>query len=316
MDLIKLKGVSKSFRKNHILRDINLTIKSGDLLGIIGQSGSGKTTLLNMITGFIEPTEGEAVYLSRAEGHEKDLNKHLHKIKKHIGFTPQHNSFYPKLTVEENLVHFGRLYGMEKKTLHSNIDSLLEFTKLSHHRKKLASQLSGGMQKRLDISCSLIHKPKILVLDEPTADLDPILQKEVLNLLQEVNKQGITIVIASHNLESIEKICNKVAIVHNHTVHTHGLMEDVTKPFARDRDNFVVSVSSGKQKEQLIRRLQMHPFKKIVDKGHQLIIYPEDIEKTMTHLIGAIKEENMPLNNMDVRHPSLLEVFEKITLEK
>jgi len=314
MDLIKLKEVSKDFKKHHILRDVNLTIQSGDILGVIGQSGSGKTTLLNMIAGFIEPSEGETVYISRAEGKERDLNKHLHQIKKHIGFTPQHNSFYPKLTVEENLIHFGRLYGMEKKTLNNNIDSLLEFTKLSHHRKKLASQLSGGMQKRLDISCSLIHKPKILILDEPTADLDPILQKEVLKLLQEVNKQGITIVIASHQLESIEKICNKVAIVHNHTVHTQGLMEDVKKPYALD--NFVINVSSGKQKEQLIRRLQMHPFKKIIDQGHQIVIYPEDIEKTMTHLIGAIKEENMPLNNMDVRHPSLLEVFEKIILEK
>ncbi len=314
MDLIRLKGVSKDFRKHHILRDVNLTIQSGDLLGVIGQSGSGKTTLLNMIAGFIEPSEGETVYISRAEGNERDLNKHLHKIKKHIGFTPQHNSFYPKLTVEENLIHFGRLYGMEKKTLKNNIDSLLDFTKLSYHRKKLASQLSGGMQKRLDISCSLIHKPKILILDEPTADLDPILQREVLQLLQEVNKQGITIVIASHQLESIEKICNKVAIVHNHTVHTQGLMEDVKKPYALD--NFVISVSSGKQKEHLIRKLQMHPFKKIVDKGHQIVIYPEDIEKTMTHLIGAIKEENMPLNNMDVRHPSLLEVFEKVILEK
>ena len=313
MDLIKLKGVSKSFKKNHILRDINLTIQSGDLLGIIGQSGSGKTTLLNMITGFIEPTEGEAVYLSRAEGHEKDLNKHLHKIKKHIGFTPQHNSFYPKLTVEENLIHFGRLYGMEKKTLHSNIDSLLEFTKLSHHRKKLASQLSGGMQKRLDISCSLIHKPKILVLDEPTADLDPILQKEVLNLLQEVNKQGITVVIASHHLESIERICNKVAIVHKHTVHTHGFLEDIKKAYVQD--HFLINVASGKQKELLLRRLQMHPFKKIVDHGHQLVIYPEDVEKTFSHLMGAIKEENLSLNNMDVRHPSLAEVFERIASE-
>jgi len=314
VELIKLKEVSKNYRKHKILRDVNLIVESGDVLGVIGQSGSGKTTLLNMIAGFIEPSEGEAVYISKTEGKERDLNKHLHKIKKHIGFTPQHNSFYPKLTVEENLIHFGRLYGMEMKTLKTNIDSLLEFTKLTHHKKKLASQLSGGMQKRLDISCSLIHKPRILILDEPTADLDPILQKEVLHLLQEVNKQGITIVIASHQLESIEKICNKVAIVHNRTVHSHGLIEDIKKPYTRE--NFTINVASGKQKAQLIRRLQMHPFKKIIDKGHQIVIYPEDIEKTLTHLVGAIREEKMPLNNMDVRHPSLLEVFEEIALEK
>ena len=313
MDLIKLKEVSKGYKKFQILRDINLTVESGDVLGVIGKSGSGKTTLLNLIAGFIEPTEGESVYVSRIDGKEKDLNKNLHKIKKHIGFTPQHNSFYPRLTVEENLRHFGRLYGLDKKTLNKNIDSLLEFTKLSHHRKKLATHLSGGMQKRLDISCSLIHKPRILILDEPTADLDPILQKEILHLLQEVNKQGVTIVIASHHLESIERICNKVAIVHKHTVHTHGFLEDIKKAYVQD--HFLINVASGKQKELLLRRLQMHPFKKIVDHGHQLVIYPEDVEKTFSHLMGAIKEENLSPNNMDVRHPSLAEVFERIASE-
>lgn len=314
MELIKLKGVEKAYRKNKILHDVNLTIESGDILGVIGKSGSGKTTLLNIIAGFIEPSEGETVYISQQDGKEKDLHRNLNKIKRHIGFTPQHNSFYPRLTVEENLWHFGRLYGVDRATLKSNIDSLLEFTKLSNHRKKLAEHLSGGMQKRLDISCSLIHKPRILILDEPTADLDPILQKEIIHLLEEVNKQGITIVIASHHLESIDKMCNKVAIVHKGTVHSHGLMADIKKSY--QQDHFIINVASGTQKEQMIRRLQMHPFKKIIDQGHQLAIYPHDVEKTFSHVMGVIKEENMSLNNMDIRNPSLAEVFEKIASEE
>lgn len=314
VELIRLKEVSKEYGKHKVLEDVSLTVEGGDILGIIGQSGSGKTTLLNLIAGFIEPTEGEVLYLSKVEGTEKNLNRNLQKIKKHIGFTPQHNSFYPQLTVKENLWHFGRLYGISQDTLNSNINSLLSFTKLDEHQEKLGMHLSGGMQKRLDISCSLVHKPKILILDEPTADLDPILQREIIYLLEEVNKQGITIVIASHHLDSIEQLCNKVAIVHKGRVHSCGLIDDIKKPYLKD--HFVINVNSGLQKERLLSRIRTFPFKKIIDKGQTLVIYPEDVEKTMKGLLGVIKEENLYLNNMDVRKPTLSEIFEKIAEEK
>ncbi|MBT3814087.1 ABC transporter ATP-binding protein [Candidatus Woesearchaeota archaeon] len=314
MELIRLKGVTKQYKKKNILRDVNLTLEAGDVLGVIGQSGSGKTTLLNLIIGFIEPSKGEVVYFSKVEGKEKDLNDNLHRIKRHFGFTPQHNSFYPKLTVKENLIHFGKLYKIDKKTLEHNINNLLEFTKLSHHKKKLAEHLSGGMQKRLDISCSLVHKPKLLVLDEPTADLDPILQKEILRLLDEVSRQGVTIVIASHNLGNIEKICNKVAIVHKGKVHSHGLIEDVKKPYLKD--HLTINVQSGKEKEQLLEKIKDLHFKKIVDKGHSLVIYPETLGKTMDSLMSVIKEDNLNLHDLDLRKPSLHEVFEKIAQEE
>ncbi|MBT5342036.1 ABC transporter ATP-binding protein [Candidatus Woesearchaeota archaeon] len=313
MELIRLKGVSKNYKKNKILRDVNLMVEAGDVLGVIGQSGSGKTTLLNLLVGFIEPTDGEVVYYSKVEGKEKDLNDNLHKIKRHFGFTPQHNSFYPKLTVKENLIHFGKLYKIDKKTLENNITSLLEFTKLSQHHNKLAEHLSGGMQKRLDISCSLVHKPKILVLDEPTADLDPILQKEILHLLEEVNKQGISIIIASHQLEHIEKICNKVAIVHKGRVQSHGLIEDIKKPFLKD--HFTINVHSGKEKAHILEKLKGLHFKKIIDKNHKLIIYPEHIKDTMEGLLNIIKDEGLNFYDMDVRKPTLNEVFEKIALD-
>lgn len=310
MEIIRLKEVSKEYRKQAVLQEVNLAIEAGDVLGIIGQSGSGKTTLLNLIAGFIEPTEGEVTYYSKVEGREKNLTKNLRHLKKYIGFTPQHNSFYPKLTVMENLVHFGRLYGIDAQTLQNNIRSLLEFTELSKHQDKLAEHLSGGMQKRLDISCSLVHKPKILILDEPTADLDPLLQREILHLLQEVNQQGITIILASHHLDSIEHICNKVAIVHQGRVHSQGLIEDIKKPFLRD--HFVINVHSGREKEQILQLLKTLPFKKIIDQGSRLEIYPEDVEKTMNSLLGLIKAENLYLHDLDLRKPTLHEVFEKI----
>ncbi len=311
MALLELKEVRKDFSNTTILQNVSLSIEEGDIYGIIGESGSGKTTLLNIVTGFMEPTEGEVLFLSRITHEPRNLHEHLHRIKKHIGFTPQHNSYYPKLTVKENLLHFGRLYGLKDELLINNIKTLLQFTGLFEHRNKLAEHLSGGMQKRLDVSCSLAHKPKILVLDEPTADLDPVLQNEILLLLQEVNKQGVTIILASHHLDSIESICNKVAIIHKGHLHSHGLIDEVKKPFLKDY--FTLNLHPGDSKEKIIQILKTLPLKKIVDQGSKLIIYPADIDTTIKSLLAYIKEENLYIHDLDLRKPSLAEIFELIT---
>jgi len=309
--LIELKEVSKRYSDKDILSNVNFSIEEGDFYGVIGRSGSGKTTLLNMITGFIRPSQGSVQYYSKVTEGPNDLTIDLHKLKKYFGFTPQHNSFYHKLTVKENLFHFGRLYDIKSSTLINNIKNLLIFTKLFDHRNKLAEHLSEGMQRRLDIACSLVHKPKLLVLDEPTADLDPILQKDILRLLQEVNKQGVTIVMASHHLESVENFCNKVAIVHNGQVYSHGLIDDIKKPFLKN--NFTINLRPGDNRELIINTLQQLPIQKIIDEGNQLIIYPQDIRMTVNSLLKFIEDENLYFNDMDVRKPSLNEIFERIS---
>ncbi len=306
---IEIKEVAKEYRKVSVLQDVNLSIEEGDVYGIIGKSGSGKTTLLNLITGFLEPTQGSITYIT-ASGKSLDAREHLHIIKRHIGFTPQHNSFYPQLTVKENLIHFGKLYGLDSATLFANSKGLLQFTQLFDHRHKLAAHLAQGMQRRLDVACSLIHKPEVLVLDEPTADLDPLLQKEVLSLLQEVNRQGVTIIIASHHLDSIEDICNKVAVIHQGHLHCHGLIDEVKKPFLRE--HFTIQLRPGGNKELIIATLKKLPIQKIVDQGHTLVVYPKNIEITVQSLLKFIKEENLYLHDMHFRKPTLHEVFEKI----
>lgn len=313
VEFIQLKEVGKSFGTNKILENVNITIQEGEIFGIIGQSGSGKTTLLNLIAGFLEPSEGEVVYFSKVDHVPKNLHKHFHKIKKHIGFTPQHSSFYPKLTVKENLLHFGKLYGIDRNTLIENAKSLLEFTGLYNHRNKLAEHLSGGMQKRLDLSCSLVHKPKLLILDEPTANLDPLTQEEIIHLIQEVNKQGVTIVIASHQLESMERLCHKLMIIHHGSVRSQGDVDEVLKPLMDDA--IVINISTGKEKERLIELVKKLPVTKIIDQGHQLVLQSANPELTVAALIKIARQENLHLHDVDLRKPSLREILTKITQE-
>ncbi len=310
MKLLELKEVTKEYNKVPVLQDVNITIEESDLFSIIGPSGSGKTTLLNLLTGFLEPTRGQALYYSKITHEAKDMTRNLHKVKNHIGFTPQHNSFYPKLTVKENLLHFGRLYGIKTETLKNNIKSLLEFTQLAPHQNKLAEHLSGGMQKRLDISCSLVHKPKMLVLDEPTAELDPHIRAEILHLLQEVNKQGITVIFATNHLDAVEKVSNRIAIIHKGKVKTYGSMEDIRKPFLRD--HFTINLHHLKSKEALLQALQRLPIKKIIDENDRLTVYPQDVERTLQSVLAIIKSENLYLHDIDLHQPTIHEIFEKI----
>jgi len=314
MELIRLIGVTKDYNKYRALDDVSITIEHGDILGVIGQSGCGKTTLLNLIAGFSKPSRGRVVYQSKAQHKERDLHENLHLIKKNIGFTPQHNSFYDKLTVKENLFHFGKLYGVPFKELRANIISLLKFTKLYDHRNKLAGSLSGGMQKRLDISCSLIHRPKILILDEPTSDLDPILKREMNSLLVEINKQGITVIVASHHLRSIENICNKVVFIHNGKIHSFGHPDDIKKPLFRN--NFKLHVAPGSNKEHLIARLKQLPIEKIVDKGDELEIFPKDVHGTIKGFMEIVAEEGLFTHDLHFLKPSLYEYFENVVADK
>ncbi len=313
MEFIQLKEVGKSFGTNKVLGNVNVTIQEGEIFGIIGQSGSGKTTLLNLIAGFLEPSEGEVVYFSKVDHVPKNLHQHFHKIKRHIGFTPQHSSFYPKLTVKENLLHFGKLYGIEHKALIDNAKSLLEFTGLYEHRNKLAEHLSGGMQKRLDLSCSLIHKPKLLILDEPTANLDPLTQEEIIHLIQEVNKQNVTVVIASHQLETMEQLCTKLVIIHHGSIRSQGDVDEVLKPLMDDA--IVINVSTGKEKERLIEIVKKLPVTKIIDQGHQLVLQSSNPELAVAALIRIARQENLHLHDVDLRKPSLREILTKITQE-
>ncbi len=310
MELIQLKEVGKEYRKNMVLQSVSLSIDEGDIFGIIGQSGSGKTTLLNLIAGFVHPTEGTVSYFSRVDHTPKELRKNFHLIKKHIGFTHQHYSFYPQLTVKENILHFGELMGLKKPTLIENAKSLLQFTGLYDQRDKLAEHLSGGMQKRLDISCSLIHKPKVLLLDEPTSDLDPLLQEDVIQLIQQVNAQGVTIIMASHDLVSIERICTKLAIVGKGTVHSYGNMEDVRKPFLKEDIN--INIKTTQDRERMIALAKRLPVSKIVDQGHRLVLHSLNPQQTLMALLQVVREENLYLHDIDLRHPSLTEIFEQI----
>jgi len=226
--LLRVANLTKSYGSKLVLNSINFDIIEGDVLGIIGISGAGKTTLLECLVGFTMPEQGDVLIASKSQmfGEQAFVSvKKQKNFRRYFGFAAQFPSFYNQLTVMENLEYFGSLYGLSKSTIKNNSEILINFVGLSGEGDTVAGTLSGGMQKRLDIACSLIHGPKILILDEPTADLDPISRKHMADLIKKINSQGTTVIIASHILQEMEQICRNVSILHDHRIQSSGTIE-------------------------------------------------------------------------------------------
>lgn len=204
---IELQNVSKKFGKNLVLDNLSLSVPFGEITGIIGTSGSGKTTILNLLIGFYKQTNGKIMFQSR------EILKDIGNVNTIFGFATQGGSFYGELNVEENLYYFGKLYGIKTKLIKGRINALLKLIDLEDARKFLGKNLSTGMQRRLDIACALIHSPKVLILDEPTEDLDPLLRKEIVKTLKKIRDTGTTIILTSHLLGEIENLCDKIGIL-------------------------------------------------------------------------------------------------------
>ncbi len=308
--VLSIQNVSKSFGDKEVLKGVNIDIKKGEIFGIIGLSGSGKTTLLNTIIGCIKPEHGDVFFRNPESGMLSSVYKDQKRITRTFGFAPQDPSFYARLTCEENLDHFGSLYNMPSKVRKTNIDSLLYLVELDSARKTLGKNLSGGMQRRLGIACSLIHDPKVLILDEPTADLDPIMRREVWGLIRKINKQGTSVVITSHFLSEMEGLCHRIAILHNKSIVDYGSPDELKDRFSSNHeihlelatDDYSKVISAIQKKEPTV--------KKVVKEEGKIILYTPHSERVLHSLLHVIEQQKQTLLDIEVNKASLREVFE------
>jgi ABC-2 type transport system ATP-binding protein len=301
-DMIQLIDVTKKFGNNVVLNNISLGIPEGKILGLIGISGSGKTTILRLLIGFYKPDNGQILH------NGKNIFKDSRNIRRTFGFATQDNCFYGKLTVEENIRYFGELYGLTREFIDNHIDELLNLVKLNYVKDKLADNLSTGMQRRLDLACALIHDPKILILDEPTEDLDRMLRKEMLNLIHQINKKGTTVIITSHLLWEIEKLCDKIAIIHNSKIIEVGSPNDIRNKYFK-YDEIHLELASGNY-DQIIRSFSKKDIEKIIRMQHRIVVYTSNPEKIIRNILDLAKKKKEKINHIELRKPSLDEIFE------
>ena len=305
--VIELKGVSKSFGKKAVLERVTLQIPDKKITGIIGTSGSGKTTLLKLITGYYKPQSGTITYYG------KDLQKNLKEVKNNVGFATQENCFYSKLTIKENLEYFGTLYGLNRNVILKNIDKILPLLELQEAKNVVAENLSDGMQRRFDLACALINYPKVLILDEPTEDLDPPLRRQILKLIRDLNALGTTIIITSHLLEEVEYLCDYIAILNNKSIEKFGTISQL-RDILGDEDEIHV-VTESQDYNYLLRALNRRVKKVYVDNG-KLIVQAKNADSLLKALLSLLKRKGEKIVYADVKRPSLEEIFDKVTKKR
>jgi len=308
--LIRVHGLAKSFGTSQILENVEFDVNSGEIFGIIGMSGAGKTTLLNLLVGFLTPDQGD-VMLAMPDGTTQSVFKHPELIKSHVGFSTQTPSFYGKLTVRENLEHFGRLYQLAEPDLTRRCNALMDLVGLRDAKDAISSHLSGGMQKRLDIACAILHDPAILILDEPTADLDPILRKQFWDLIKQINTKGTTIILASHFLAEIELLCTRIGILQNKRMVELGTAEELRNIYSRNYEIFFETLS--RNYDSILNELQKRKkyFTKVTKEDGELVIETPVPERVLP-FITAYLEKKRDIQSLHVARPTLGRVFEAV----
>ncbi|MFI5144323.1 MAG: ABC transporter ATP-binding protein [Ignavibacteria bacterium] len=202
--IIEIKGLKKSFGAIDAVNSLSFDIYRNEIFGLVGPDGAGKTTTIRLLCGLLSPDEGEAKILGF------DLRKNINKIKKEIGYLSQRFSLYSDLTVDENIEFFADIHGVRK--YHDKRNELLSFMRLTEFRNFKAGKLSGGMKQKLALACTLIHTPKIIILDEPTTGVDPVSRRDFWRILSNLLKDGITILISTPYLDEAERF-SRIALL-------------------------------------------------------------------------------------------------------
>ena len=250
MTIVKMDQVTKKFGDVTAVDRVSLEIREGEIFGLLGPNGAGKSTAINMITGLLTIDKGSISILG------SDVRRDKMTAKSYVGIVPQDIAIYEDLTSLENVKFFASLYGLRRKELEAAALEALEFTGLSEKKKEFPKSFSGGMKRRLNIACAIAHKPRLIIMDEPTVGIDPQSRNHILQSVKQLNKQGSTIIYTSHYMEEVEEICTRIAIMDHGKVIALGTCRELEN-MVNDKDVVVVTVSDpvSKVNEKSIREI-------------------------------------------------------------
>ena len=304
--MIKCEGLTKRFGHFTAVDHVSFTVSKGSIFGFLGPNGSGKSTVIRMLCGLLEPTDGRASIAGFDVATETD------KLKGLVGYMSQKFSLYDELTAEENLLFYGRLYGLGGQSLRERLNELVELTHLEPYLNRRASLLSGGWRQRLAMACALVHKPTVLFLDEPTAGIDPVARRELWDLLFEFASRGVTLFVTTHYMDEAER-CTQVGYIHMAKLIVCGLPDElkqlpqVNPPDTRRLDITCDHVTTGLQ---ALRKLPGVRSATVFGQSMHLLV-----DKTMSEetICGELAKVSITPEDIRPIGPSLEDVFVALT---
>ena len=304
-DRVQFVDLARSFGDVEAVRGISLDIHAGETFGLLGPNGAGKTTTLSMLSTLLPPTRGDVRVFGASVVDDPG------EVRRRVGLAPQQISLYPMLTAEENLEFFATLHGIAPAVRHRRVDELLELVGLAPRRDDHVHTYSGGMQRRLNLACALIHEPRRLLLDEPTAGVDPQSRENLFEVIRGIASAGTTIVYTTHYIEEAERLCDRIAILDEGRIAAVGTLKELLgmigmgevieirgPAVARDRNGLetlpeVVKVERDDDVLRLFVKTAAHarallagPLWTSGDEIESLEVHPVSLERVFMHLTG------------------------------
>ncbi|MGH4123523.1 MAG: ABC transporter ATP-binding protein [Clostridium sp.] len=224
-NLLKVIGLNKSYGENQVVKDLSFEVEKGEILGFLGPNGAGKSTTLSMICTLVDMDKGKVLF------NNKDITNNEEEFKKSLGLVPQDIALFSDLSAYNNVKFFGSLYGIKGQKLRDKTKQALEAVGLWERKNDYSDSFSGGMKRRLNIACSIVHSPKLLIMDEPTVGIDPQSRNNILDVIKNLQKQGTTIIYTSHYMEEVDTICSRIIILDKGEIIEQGILSVIKENY-------------------------------------------------------------------------------------
>jgi len=286
---------------------ISFDIREGEIFSLLGPNGAGKTTTISMLSTLFVPTSGEATI----GGHS--VTKETMTVRDMIGVVPQELALYDDLTARENLVFWGQMYGLSGKALKTRVDEVLEQIGLTDRAKNRVKTFSGGMKRRVNIGVGLLHKPRLLFMDEPTVGIDPQSRRAILDSVKALNQQGMTVLYTTHYMEEAEELSDRVGIIDHGKMIAIGTQAELNRQVG-ETDTLILHIDENQSGEALVyavRQIRSVLKAHVID--HAVVIITPEAEEIMVLVITKANELGVKIRSVDIQESNLEAVFLSLT---
>ncbi len=305
MNAIEVKNLKKSFGDFQAVQDATFSANAGEVLSLLGPNGAGKSTTISMLSGLLTPTGGDASIMGHSVTKEPEL------AKASLGVVPQDIALYPDLSARENLVFWGKMYGLRGAALKSRVDEVLEIIGLADRQKDHVGKFSGGMKRRVNIGAALLHKPDVIIMDEPTVGIDPQSRRHILDNVKELNRQGMTVLYTTHYMEEAAELSNHIAIMDKGRVIAYGSHDELIKMVGQETR---IDVTLNTEAEKILDAWRITEGVARIDAlDGKITALVDDSNRVLPRLFDAASKHGVRITSVDIQEPNLETVFLHLT---
>lgn len=308
MSLVKIYDVVKRYGGTLSVDHLNLTIESGEIFGLLGPNGAGKSTTINMLSGLIPIDHGEI----SVDGFS--VARDPIEVKKRIGLVPQELAIYEELSARDNITFFAKLHGLRGRTLESQVDEALELVGLTERQTDMPETFSGGMKRRLNIACAIMHRPKLIIMDEPTVGIDPQSRNHILESVRKLNSAGSTIIYTTHYMEEVASIATRVGIIDKGHLIACGTKDELRMLVSSDEKLIIQTVEV---KTPAIEELAKHPhIARVAVQENRIEVFLKHSQLNLQDILFILSKHHVVILSLTRVEPDLETLFLSLTGRK